>query len=78
MKFFLIFFVTNILFSFILFLFILKFARKHNYSKVEILLYSLGTGPAFTVLLLCYLLLVLPGSAYSGASRHSIPIEVAT
>ena len=59
--FFLIFFLTNILFSAILCSLIIRLDRDSNYSSMELLLYSLGLGPAFLTLLLYYSFLLIPG-----------------
>lgn len=58
------FFITNILFSFIIGLVLLRFQSRSSAPNrptiSEILLYALGLGPAVTVLLLYFLLLLLP------------------
>ena len=58
--FFLKFFITNIVFSMILCSFLMRFNKNSNYSNSELILYSLGVGPAFTALLLYYAFLILP------------------
>ncbi|MCP4152510.1 MAG: hypothetical protein GY757_32540, partial [bacterium] len=69
------FFLTNIVFSLIIALVLMRYnpavtgpdqpgagAKKgKHYSKGELLLYSLGLGPVFTILLLYYLLIFLKG-----------------
>jgi hypothetical protein len=54
------FFITNIVFSVILCSLFTRFNESGRYSNSELLLYSLGLGPAFTALLLYYSFLILP------------------
>ena len=54
------FILTNIIFSLIICGMFLYFDRENNYTGLEILLYSLGTGPVFTTLILYYLILLFP------------------
>ena len=54
------FFITNIVFSVILCSIFTRFNESGRYSNSELLLYSLGLGPAFTTLLLYYSFLILP------------------
>lgn len=54
------FFVTNILFSAIIAMALLRFDRDKVHSSPELLLYSLGLGPIGTSLLLYYFLLLFP------------------
>ncbi len=61
LNFFLKFFITNLLFSGILFLLLARFNRKQLHSNNFLLLVSLGLGPAITSLLIYYLFLLLPG-----------------
>lgn len=56
-------FLTNILFSFLLGLSIIRFNKKNLCSNLEIFLYSLGLGPVITSLLLYYLFLIIPGKS---------------
>ena len=58
--FFLKFFITNIVFSVILCSLFTRFNGNGRYSNSELLLYSLGLGPAFATLLLYYSFLILP------------------
>ena len=48
------FFITNIVFSFILCSAFIRLDKSDRYSRSELLLYFLGLGPAFTTLLLYY------------------------
>ena len=52
--------LTNIIFSLIIGSVLIRLNKDHIHSNLELLLYSLGTGPIFTVMLLYYLLLFLP------------------
>ena len=52
--------ITNILFSVILCSVFIRLNRGGWHSKAELLLYSLGLGPAFTTLLLYYSFLLVP------------------
>ena len=54
------FFITNIVCSVILCSLFAHFNESGRYSNLELLLYSLGLGPAFTALLLYYFFLILP------------------
>ena len=58
------FLLSNILFSLILGALLVRINKKWNtsapYSTFELVLYSLGLGPVFTVLILYYLLLIIP------------------
>jgi hypothetical protein len=60
------FFLTNILFSLVIGTALVRFNKnkKNACSNLELILYSLGLGPVFTVLILYYLLLVIPGQSY--------------
>jgi len=53
-------FLTNILFSLIIGALLVRLNKKGEYPTVELVLYSLGLGPVFTVLILYYLLLLIP------------------
>ncbi len=57
--------LTNILFSLVIGLVLVKFNKDgksyEKYSNLELLLYSLGLGPIFTVLILYFLLMLTPG-----------------
>ncbi len=54
------FFLTNIIFSVIICVALIRLNREKIHSNLELLLYSLGLGPIFTALLLYYLLLFFP------------------
>lgn len=54
------FFITNIVFSVILCSLLTRFNENGRYSNSELLLYSLGIGPAFTTFLLYYSFFILP------------------
>ena len=58
------FFLTSILFSLIIGAALVRFNKINTYSNFELILYSLGLGPVFTVLLLYYFLLFIPGHAH--------------
>ena len=58
--FFIKFIITNILFSIILCSIFIRLNKYGKLSNPEILLYSLGLGPAFTTLLLYYFFLTIP------------------
>ncbi|NIM15931.1 MAG: hypothetical protein GTO45_28355 [Candidatus Aminicenantes bacterium] len=60
------FFLTSILFSLVLGTALMRFNTNQNstYSNLELMLYSLGLGPVFTVLVLYYLLLVIPRQSH--------------
>lgn len=53
--------LTNIIFSVIIFGVLSKINKEGKHSNKELLLYSFGLGPIFTVLLLYYLFLFVPG-----------------
>lgn len=55
--------LTNILFSLIIGLVLVKYNNKTEgrYSNLELLLYSFGLGPVFTILILYFLLMTLQG-----------------
>ena len=57
--------LTNILFSLVIGLVLVKLNKDgksyKKYSNFELLLYSLGLGPIFTVLILYFLLMLTPG-----------------
>ena len=57
--------LTNILFSLVIGLVLVKFNKDGQsyikYSNLELLLYSLGLGPIFTVFILYFLLMLTPG-----------------
>jgi len=59
------FILTNILFSIIIGVVLVRLSKKGKndqiYSTLELLLYSLGLGPVFTVLILYFLLMLIPG-----------------
>ncbi len=58
------FFLTNIVFSIIIGMVLVRFSRRggdSDYTTFELLLYSLGLGPVVTVLLLYYSFLLIPG-----------------
>jgi hypothetical protein len=63
--FFIKFIVTNVLFSIITGCALVRFNKANTvhgkFSNFELMLYSMGTGPVFTVLILYFLLLCLPG-----------------
>ena len=52
--------ITNILFSVILCSLLVRFNKDDKHSNSELLLHSLGLGPAFTTLLLYYFFLLIP------------------
>lgn len=52
--------LTNIVFSFIICVGLVRLDKKRTYSSFELLLYALGLGPIFTTLLLYYFLLLMP------------------
>ena len=54
------FILTNIVFSVIICVALMRLNREKIHSNLELLLYSLGLGPIFTSLLLYYLLLFFP------------------
>ncbi|MFC1816927.1 hypothetical protein ACFL0M_13565 [Thermodesulfobacteriota bacterium] len=56
----LVFVLTNIIFSLFLYGLLLKFDIGSCQSEFELFFYSLGLGPAFTVLLLYYSFLIIP------------------
>ena len=51
---------TNIVFSFILYSFIMSLNQEREFCGKELLLYSLGLGPIFTALILYYSFLLVP------------------
>ena len=63
--FFIKFILTNVLFSVVIGLVLVRFNREtgkgEKIPNLELMLYSLGMGPVFTVLILYFLLLLLPG-----------------
>jgi len=58
------FILTNIIFSVIICVVLMRFNERSTHSNLELLLYSLGLGPVFTSLILYYLLLFLPHQSY--------------
>lgn len=54
------FILTNIIFSLIICVFLIRLNKEKIHSNLELLLYSLGLGPIFTSLLLYYLLILFP------------------
>ena len=58
------FLLTNIVFSLILCGMFIRLDNLKTISSLELLLYSLGTGPIFTSLILYYLFLFLPNRSY--------------
>jgi len=52
--------ITNLLFSVSICSLLMRFNEDRRHSNTELLLYSLGVGPAFTTLLLYYSLLIIP------------------
>lgn len=54
------FFITNIIFSFILSSFLMRLNKSGGYTGSELMLYSLGLGPVFTTLILYYTFLLIP------------------
>lgn len=57
------FLVTNILFSVLIALCLIRLDKKCDHSGPRLLLYSLGLGPIVTTLLLYYLFLFVPGKS---------------
>ena len=55
------FFLTSILFSLIIGAALARFNKNDTQGNFELILYSLGLGPVFTVLMLYYFLLFIPG-----------------
>jgi hypothetical protein len=58
------FFLTSILFSLIIGAALVRFKKISTHSNFELILYSLGLGPVFTVLMLYYFLWLIPGQAH--------------
>jgi len=58
------FFLTSILFSLIIGAALVRFNKTGTQGNFELILYSLGLGPVFTVLMLYYFLLFIPGQAH--------------
>jgi hypothetical protein len=54
------FFLTNILFSLIIGAILVYLNKNNTHNNFELMLYSLGLGPVFTVLLLYYLFVLIP------------------
>ena len=67
--FFIKFFVTNVLFSVITGLVLVRYNKENignrKFSNFELMLCSMGTGPVFTGLILYFLLFCLPGLSYT-------------
>lgn len=59
------FFLTNILFSLIIGGLLVRFNGNKGYTCFELMLYSMGLGPVFTVLMLYYLLQIIPHRPHS-------------
>ncbi len=59
------FLLTSIFFSLIIGAALLRRCNNRHYSTAELILYSMGLGPVFTVLLLYYFLLLIPGLSHS-------------
>lgn len=57
-------FLTGILFSLIIGAVLVRFNKTNTLSNFELILYSLGLGPVFTVSMLYYFLLLIPGRAH--------------
>ena len=57
-------FLTSILFSLIIGAVLVRFNKTNTLSNFELILYSLGLGPVFTVSMLYYFLLLIPGRAH--------------
>jgi len=55
-----IFALTNLIFSSVVFYFLSGLDSDGSVSKIELFIYSLGIGPAFTTLILYYCFLILP------------------
>lgn len=58
------FFLTSIVFSLIIGGVMMRWNKENKYTAAELVLYALGLGPVFTVLLLYYLFLAVPGKEY--------------
>jgi hypothetical protein len=56
--------LTGILFSLVIGALLVRFDKNRGYSSLELVLYSLGLGPAITVLILYYLMLLVPGKPH--------------
>lgn len=56
--------LTNVLFSLVIGAALVRLNKHRSCSTGELVLYSLGLGPVFTVLLLYYLLLLIPGQTH--------------
>jgi len=57
-------FLTGILFSLIIGAALVRFNKTNPQGNFELILYSLGLGPVFTVSMLYYFLLFIPGQAH--------------
>lgn len=58
------FFLTSILFSLIIGAALVRSNKNNTHGNFELILYSLGLGPVFTVLMLYYFLVLIPGQAH--------------